>query len=153
MTTKPQTPVLAIENYSLDYDTAAGVFHALKNIDLAVHRGEILGLVGESGSGKTSLAWSIMRYLPKNAREPGGRILLSGENLLEKTHTQIEAFRGRRISMVFQDPSTSLNPTLSLGTQLAEVLVRHRGLTRQQAWKEGEAMLDRVGLKTPEAVS
>ncbi|MCQ1766839.1 ABC transporter ATP-binding protein [Neorhizobium galegae] len=152
MTTTPETPVLAIENYSLDYDTASGVFHALRNIDLAVHRGEILGLVGESGSGKTSLAWSIMRYLPKNAREPGGRILLSGENLLEKTDAQIEAFRGRRISMVFQDPSTSLNPTLSLGTQLAEVLVRHRGLTRQQAWKEGEAMLDRVGLKTPAAM-
>ncbi|UIK08523.1 dipeptide ABC transporter ATP-binding protein [Neorhizobium galegae] len=152
MTTKPETPVLAIENYSLDYDTASGVFHALKNIDLSVHRGEILGLVGESGSGKTSLAWSIMRYLPKNAREPAGRILLSGENLLEKTDAQIEAFRGRRISMVFQDPSTSLNPTLSLGTQLAEVLVRHRGLTRQQAWKEGEAMLDRVGLKTPAAM-
>ncbi|MBY5460609.1 dipeptide ABC transporter ATP-binding protein [Rhizobium leguminosarum] len=152
MTTKPETPVLAIENYSLDYDTASGVFHALKNIDLSVHRGEILGLVGESGSGKTSLAWSIMRYLPKNAREPVGRILLSGENLLEKTDAQIETFRGRRISMVFQDPSTSLNPTLSLGTQLAEVLVRHRGLTRQQAWKEGEAMLDRVGLKTPAAM-
>ncbi|CDZ41527.1 Glutathione ABC transporter, ATP-binding protein GsiA [Neorhizobium galegae bv. officinalis] len=152
MTTTPETPVLAIDNYSLDYDTASGVFHALRNIDLAVHRGEILGLVGESGSGKTSLAWSIMRYLPKNAREPGGRILLSGENLLEKTDAQIEAFRGRRISMVFQDPSTSLNPTLSLGTQLAEVLVRHRGLTRQQAWKEGEAMLDRVGLKTPAAM-
>jgi peptide/nickel transport system ATP-binding protein len=152
MTTTPETPVFAIENYSLDYDTASGVFHALKNIDLAVHRGEILGLVGESGSGKTSLAWSIMRYLPKNAREPAGRILLSGENLLEKTDAEIEAFRGRRISMVFQDPSTSLNPTLSLGTQLAEVLVRHRGLTRQQAWKEGEAMLDRVGLKTPAAM-
>jgi peptide/nickel transport system ATP-binding protein len=152
ITTKPETPVLAIENYSLDYDTASGVFHALKNIDLSVHRGEILGLVGESGSGKTSLAWSIMRYLPKNAREPSGRILLSGENLLEKTDVQIEAFRGRRISMVFQDSSTSLNPTLSLGTQLAEVLVRHRGLTRQQAWKEGEAMLDRVGLKTPAAM-
>ncbi|CAN7668391.1 ABC transporter ATP-binding protein [Neorhizobium sp. LjRoot104] len=152
MTMTPDTPVLAIENYSLDYHTASGVFHALKNIDLTVRRGEILGLVGESGSGKTSLAWSIMRYLPKNAREPAGRILLSGENLLEKTDAQIEAFRGRRISMVFQDPSTSLNPTLSLGTQLAEVLVRHRGLTRQQAWKEGEAMLDRVGLKTPGAM-
>jgi len=152
MTTTPDTPVLAIENYSLDYHTPSGVFHALKNIDLAIHRGEILGLVGESGSGKTSLAWSIMRFLPKNAREPGGRILLSDENLLQKTDAEIEAFRGRRISMVFQDPSTSLNPTLSLGTQLAEVLVRHRGLTRQQAWKEGEAMLAHVGLKTPAAM-
>jgi peptide/nickel transport system ATP-binding protein len=152
MTTTPELPVLAIENYSLDYDTASGLHHALKNIDLMVNRGEILGLVGESGSGKTSLAWSIMRYLPKNAHEPGGRILLGSENLLEKSDAEIEAFRGRRISMVFQDPSTSLNPTLSLGTQLSEVLVRHSGLTQRQAWKEGEAMLARVGLKTPAAI-
>jgi peptide/nickel transport system ATP-binding protein len=143
------SPVLTIENYSLDYETANGPYHALKNIGIAINRGEILGLVGESGSGKTSLAWSIMRYLPKNAREPGGKILLDGENLLEKSEREMETFRGRRISMVFQDPSTSLNPTLSLGTQLAEVLVRHRGLTRQQAWKEGEARLAHVGLKTP----
>ncbi|MBB2908504.1 peptide/nickel transport system ATP-binding protein [Rhizobium sp. RAS22] len=142
-------PVISIENYSLDYDTPNGPYHALKDINLAIHRGEILGLVGESGSGKTSLAWSIMRYLAKNAHEPSGRILLGGENLLETPERQMEAIRGRRISMVFQDPSTSLNPTLSLGTQLAEVLVRHAGLTRQQAWKEGEARLAHVGLKTP----
>jgi peptide/nickel transport system ATP-binding protein len=149
MTNTENKPVLSIENYSLDYETANGTFHALKNIDLAINRGEILGLVGESGSGKTSLAWSIMRYLPKNAREPGGQILLGGDNLLDKSERQMEAIRGRRISMVFQDPSTSLNPTLSLGTQLAEVLIRHRGLTRQQAWNEGEERLAHVGLKTP----
>ncbi|NTJ43676.1 ABC transporter ATP-binding protein [Agrobacterium larrymoorei] len=142
-------PVISIENYSLDYDTPNGPYHALKDINLAIHRGEILGLVGESGSGKTSLAWSIMRYLAKNAHEPSGRILLGGENLLETSERQMEAIRGRRISMVFQDPSTSLNPTLPLGTQLAEVLVRHAGLTRQQAWKEGEVRLAHVGLKTP----
>ncbi len=149
MTNTENNPVLSIENYSLDYETANGPFHALKSIDLSINRGEILGLVGESGSGKTSLAWSIMRYLPKNAREPGGRILLGGDNLLDKSERQMEAIRGRRISMVFQDPSTSLNPTLSLGTQLAEVLMRHRGLSRQQAWKEGEERLAHVGLKTP----
>ncbi|WP_454854908.1 nickel ABC transporter ATP-binding protein NikE [Rhizobium binxianense] len=149
MTTKENRPVLAIEKYSLDYATATGPHHALKNIDLAINRGEILGLVGESGSGKTSLAWSIMRYLPKNAREPHGRILLEGDNLIEKSEREMEMFRGRRISMVFQDPSTSLNPTLSLGTQLSEVLVRHRGLTQRQAWKEGEALLAHVGLKAP----
>lgn len=149
MSNNEHKPVLTIENYSLDYETANGPFHALKNIDLSINRGEILGLVGESGSGKTSLAWSIMRYLPKNAREPGGRILLGGDNLLDKSERQMEAIRGRRISMVFQDPSTSLNPTLSLGTQLAEVLMRHRGLSRQQAWKEGEERLAHVGLKTP----
>jgi len=149
MTTTENKPVLAIESYSLDYQTANGPYQALKTIDLSIHRGEILGLVGESGSGKTSLAWSIMRYLPRNAREPGGKILLGGDNLLDKSEREMEAIRGRRISMVFQDPSTSLNPTLSLGTQLVEVLVRHRGLTRSQAWKEGEERLAHVGLKTP----
>jgi len=147
--TNATTPTLDIRNYSLDYATSGGRFHALKDINLSIGRGEILGLVGESGSGKTSLAWSIMRYLPKNARETGGSILLAGEDLAAKSAGEIDKLRGRRISMVFQDPSTSLNPTLSLGRQLSEVLVRHRGLTKTQAWKEGEAMLAHVGLKTP----
>jgi peptide/nickel transport system ATP-binding protein len=145
-------PVLEITNYTLDYTTPRGPARALDGIDLAIGRGEALGLVGESGSGKTSLAWAIMRYLPKNAREPGGSIRLTGEELTTKTPAEIAALRGRRIGMVFQDPGTSLNPTLSLGEQLAEVLVRHRGLTRRQAWREGEAMLARVGLKQPAAM-
>jgi peptide/nickel transport system ATP-binding protein len=147
--TEKQTPTLEIRNYSLDYKTADGMFHALKDVNLSIDRGEILGLVGESGSGKTSLAWSIMRYLPKNAHETSGNIFLAGDDLASKSAAEIERLRGRRISMVFQDPSTSLNPTLSLGRQLSEVLVRHRGLTKAQAWKEGEAMLAHVGLKTP----
>jgi peptide/nickel transport system ATP-binding protein len=149
MTESPDAPVLQIQNYSLDYQTVSGTFHALKNVTLDIPRGEILGLVGESGSGKTSLAWAIMRYLPGNAREVGGAIRLGGEDMAKKTPAEINAIRGKRISMVFQDPSTSLNPTLSLGRQLSEVLMRHRGLTKKQAWAEGEAMLARVGLKTP----
>lgn len=152
MTETTQNPVLAIRDYSLDYQTAVGAFHALKNIDLSIGRGEILGLVGESGSGKTSLAWAIMRYLAGNAHESSGEILLGGENLLTKPKAELERIRGKRISMVFQDPGTSLNPTLSLGRQISEVLVRHRGLTRRQAWKEAEERLAHVGLKTPGAM-
>lgn len=140
--------VLDISAYSLDYPTPSGFFRALDQVSLSVAAGEVLGLVGESGSGKTSLAWAIMRYLPTGAKEEG-RISLKDKELTAASAAEISAMRGRRIGMVFQDPSTALNPTLPLGAQLAEVLVRHRGLTRKQAWVEGEAMLARVGLKIP----
>jgi peptide/nickel transport system ATP-binding protein len=141
-------PVLDIDNYCLDYAAAGGSMRALDDVSLTVAKGEVLGLVGESGSGKTSLAWAIMRYLPDSARE-SGVIRLTGQDLRNAPEAEIGAIRGKRIGMVFQDPSTSLNPTLPLGEQLAEVLVRHRGLTRAQAWVEGEDRLARVGLKLP----
>ena len=142
-------PVLDVRDYSLTYDTNAGPFEALKSVDLAIVRGRTMGLVGESGSGKTSLAWAILRYLPANAREGGGQLLLSGEDLRTKTKEQISDIRGRRIGMVFQDPNTSLNPTLMLGEQLAEVLVRHRKLSSKEAREEGEALLARTGISRP----
>ena len=126
-----------------------GACSALKDVNLTISRGMTLGLVGESGSGKSSLAWAILRYLPGNAEENDGRILLSGENLRTMTEEEILAIRGQRISMVFQDPSTSLNPTMRLGEQLAEVLIRHRGLSQQEAWAEGEAALSRTGIMNP----
>jgi peptide/nickel transport system ATP-binding protein len=142
-------PVLEIVGYSLDYATRDGFVRALDTVTLSVAGGEVLGLVGESGSGKTSLAWGIMRHLPAKTRETGA-ILLKGDDLRKTSEAGIEAVRGRRISMVFQDPSTSLNPTLSLGEQLSEVLVRHRGLTHRQAWAEGEERLAHVGLNVPQ---
>lgn len=141
--------VLKIQNYCLEYATPQGPFHALNNIDLAIGAGQVLGLVGESGSGKTSMAWSIMQYLPRNATVTAGSILLGEDNLLEQSPAQLDLIRGRRISMVFQDPSTSLNPTLTLGEQLLEVLIRHRSHSRQEANEEAVAMLERVGLKDP----
>ena len=142
-------PVLDVSGYSIRYRLPTGFLDALKDVTLTIDGGKTLGLVGESGSGKSSLAWAILRYLPGNAEENDGRILLSGENLREMTPEKILAIRGQRISMVFQDPSTSLNPTMRLGDQLAEVLIRHRGLTPQEAWAEGEAALDRTGIARP----
>ncbi|MCO5731180.1 ABC transporter ATP-binding protein [Rhizobium sp. SSA_523] len=142
-------PVLSVRNYSLGYRTAQGLVPALKDINLTIAKGQTIGLVGESGSGKSSLAWSIMRYLPENAQETGGAIRLCGEELLDHTPRQMADLRGRRMSMVFQDPSTALNPTLRLGEQIAEVLIRHRGLTKQQAWAEAEAALARTGITRP----
>ncbi len=146
------TPALEARGYTLAYETPNGLFTALKAVDLAIPRGKTLGLVGESGSGKTSLAWAIMRYLPGNARELGGEVLLAGEDLRAKTAREIADIRGRRIGMVFQDPSTSLNPTLTLGDQLSETLIRHRGMTQAQAYAEGEALLARTGITRPAAM-
>lgn len=144
-----QTPVLDIKYYSLGYRVPGGTLKVLKDIDLSIGRGEILGLVGESGSGKSSMASAIMRYLAPNAVENAGAIRLGATDLRVQTPRALEDIRGRRISMVFQDPATSLNPTLRLGEQLAEVLMRHQGLTRAQAWRQGEERLAHVGLKTP----
>ncbi|MFK4770831.1 MULTISPECIES: ABC transporter ATP-binding protein [Rhizobium/Agrobacterium group] len=149
VTAAAEKPALSIIDYSLSYKTANGLVAALKNIDLTIPKGKTVGLVGESGSGKSSMAWSVMRYLPPNAVETGGAIRLAGEELLDHTPWQMADIRGRRMSMVFQDPSTSLNPTIRLGEQIAEVLMRHRGLTKAQAWAEAEAALARTGITRP----
>jgi peptide/nickel transport system ATP-binding protein len=143
------SPVLDIRDYSLGYATGAGPFQALKQVSLAIERGRTLGLVGESGSGKTSLAWAIMRYLPANAVEGGGNLLLSGEDLRAKTAAEILNVRGRRIGMVFQDPATSLNPTMMMGQQIAEVLIRHRKLAPRAAAEVAESLLARTGIARP----
>lgn len=143
------SPVLDIRDYSLSYATGAGPFQALKQVSLAIARGRTLGLVGESGSGKTSLAWAIMRYLPANAVEGSGNLLLSGEDLRAKTPAEILNMRGRRIGMVFQDPATSLNPTMMMGQQIVEVLIRHRKLAPRAAAEVAESLLARTGIARP----
>lgn len=146
------TQVLQIDGYTLEYATRAGAVRVLDEVSLSIAKGEVLGLVGESGSGKTSLAWAITRALPGNARELGGAICLRGEDLMKVSTTRLAAIRGRHIGMVFQDPSTSLNPTLTLGRQVGEVLQRHRGMTRAQAEHETIALLRHVELRDPEAL-
>ncbi len=142
-------PVLEARGYSLVYETRGGPHQALKGIDLSIARGRTLGLVGESGSGKSSLGWAVMRYLPANAREGDGGLFLSGEDLRAKTPAEVLDMRGRRIGMVFQDPATSLNPTLPLGRQLTEVLVRHRAMATKEAAEVGEGLLARTGIQRP----
>ncbi len=149
---RAMTAILDVSGYTLEYLTRAGAFRALDDVSLSIAPDEVLGLVGESGSGKTSLAWAIMRHLPRNAWEPAGAIRLAGEDLMAADARRVASLRGRQIGMVFQDPATSLNPTLPLGLQVTEVLVRHRGMDRRAAWREGIELLRRVELRDPEAM-
>jgi peptide/nickel transport system ATP-binding protein len=144
--------LLEIAGLTLDYATHAGAFRALEDVSLSVAPGEVLGLVGESGSGKTSLAMAVMGRLAGNARLRAGTIRLGNENLVTLAPAAMRAIRGRRISMVFQNPATSLNPTLTLGRQITEVLERHRGLTPAAARQEAVAWLQRVELRDAEAL-
>ncbi len=144
--------VLSVEGYSLAYTGRGAAVRALADIRLDVPRGGVLGLVGESGSGKTSLAYAIMRHLPRGAREGGGAIRLLGQDLRTLSAAAMRRVRGARIGMVFQDPSASLNPTLSLGGHVTEVLRRHKGLHGAEARDRAEAMLGRVGLRDAAAM-
>ena len=144
--------ILSVENYSLSYRTAAGLAPALVDVSLDIAKGEVLGLVGESGSGKSSLAWAIMRHMPRNAVEAGGALRLGGTDLRGLDARGIAAVRGKRIGMVFQDPSTALNPTLRLGDQVIEVLMRQRGLSRAEARDTAEEALREVELREPAAL-
>jgi peptide/nickel transport system ATP-binding protein len=144
--------VLEVSDYSLGYRARDGMRMALEEFSLAIGAGEVVGLVGESGSGKSSLAWAVMRALPGNAVEGGGTIRLGGTDLRRLDAAAIRAVRGRRIGMVFQDPSLSLNPTLSLGRQMTEVFARHRGLDRHAATHAAEAALAEVDIRSPAAL-
>jgi len=149
VTVSVDRPVLEVSHYSLAYATPEGEAKALDDVSLDIRHGETHALVGESGSGKSTLAWAIMRYLPPNARNLAGRILLSGEDILGKTRAQMEELRGRRIAMVFQDPSSAFNPTMRMGDQIAEVFIRHRGMDRKAAWAAGIAALEHTGISHP----
>jgi peptide/nickel transport system ATP-binding protein len=124
--------VLEIKNLGVEYKTLTSTVVAVKDVSLTVGKREALGIIGESGCGKTSLSYAIMDYLPSNGRS-SGQILFQGEDILQKSPREIQAYRGNRIAMVYQNPYSSLNPSLTIGFQLEEVTMFHRGYSRSRA--------------------
>src|SRR5918994_975043 len=142
-------PLLEVRGLSVDFHTPRGRVHALREVDLMVPRGEVVGLVGESGCGKTTLISAVMRLLADNAEIRGGQILFDGQDVLRLAPGELRRLRGERIAMVFQDPMTALNPVLPIATQAIDVQYRARA-SRAEKRRRGIAMLRRVGIPDPE---
>ncbi len=144
--------VLEVRDLHTHFFLRRGVVKAVDGVSFSLKRGEVLGLVGESGCGKSLTALSVMRLLPRNgARTVKGEVLLGGENILARTPAQMREIRGRRISMVLQDPQTSLNPVFAVGDQLREAIERRRkGAPLSEIMKEAVAALRRVEIAAPE---
>ncbi len=141
-----------MKDLSLSFDTEAGVAKVLDRVTFAIAEGEVFGLVGETGCGKTVTALTILRLLPSNARIETGSLKFLGEELLSKTDREMEGLRGTKISMVFQDPATSLNPVFPVGEQITRVLRTHEAIERVAAEERAVELFTKVGLPDPEAV-
>ena len=140
--------ILDIQNLNVNFKTFDGKFSAVRNVSLSLERNEALGIIGESGCGKSTLAFSIMRYLASNA-EMDGVLNFNGNDLMEKTEAEMTKIRGNRIAMVFQNPSTSLNPALSIGFQLDEVGIIHQKLNKKKARKATLKALEMMNIGDP----
>jgi oligopeptide transport system ATP-binding protein len=143
-------PLLSVEDLRVEFWTARGTVHAVNGVSLAVDRGETLGIVGESGCGKSVTALAIMGILSRAGRVVGGRALFEGRDLLKLPDDELRKVRGKDVAMIFQDPMTSLNPVLTVGRQIREALEAHFGLEKQEANKRVAALLDQVGIPSPD---
>ncbi|GAB4449134.1 MAG: ABC transporter ATP-binding protein [Anaerolineales bacterium] len=143
-------PLLEVKGLKTYFHTEDGIVRAVDGVDFEVYPGEVLGLVGESGCGKSVTSLSIMRLIAKPGRIEAGQILFDGENLLEFSEEEMIKVRGNRISMIFQQPQTALNPVFKIGDQLAEVLNIHRDLGKEEGWKRAIELLRMVGVPDPE---
>jgi peptide/nickel transport system ATP-binding protein/oligopeptide transport system ATP-binding protein len=146
------SPLVAIENLSTYFYTDENIIKSVRNIDLTLHKGETLALVGESGCGKSVTALSAMRLIPT---PPGsfesGRIFFKGQNLLQASESEMQRIRGNEISMIFQEPMTSLNPIFTIGDQIIEAIRLHQDKTESQARSLALRVLQQVAMPSPES--
>ena len=138
--------ILSIENLRIHFETFAGEVQAIRGVNLKLEKGETLALVGESGSGKSVTAKSVMKLLSNNAVVKEGAIIFKGENILEKSERDMQSIRGKKIAMIFQDPMTSLDPTMKIGKQITEVIMKHEKASKEEADKRAEELLELVGI-------
>ena len=146
------SPLLDIQDLHTDIEIRSGVVHALSGVDLYVNPGETLGIVGESGSGKTMTALSLMGLLPQGGRVSSGSIFLDGQDLTKMPLHAKRKLRGTKVGMIFQDPLTSLNPTMKIGLQVCEPLRVHKKMSKKAALERAVEILKRVGMPRPEIV-
>jgi oligopeptide/dipeptide ABC transporter ATP-binding protein len=141
--------LLEVRGLRTSFKLREGTVRAVTGVDFAVRRGEILGLVGESGCGKSVTSLSIMRLIAEPGVIDGGEVIFDGQDLLERSETEMREIRGDRISMIFQQPTSSLNPVLNVGYQIGEVLETHRGMKRKAAQERALELMRMVGIPDP----
>jgi oligopeptide/dipeptide ABC transporter ATP-binding protein len=142
-------PALRVSGLRVDFPQRSGVVHAVRGVDLEVRRGEVLALLGESGSGKSVTARAVMGLAPPSAKVGADAIEVDGADVLHASPAELRRLRGEKMAMVFQDPLSSLNPVLSVGSQVGELFRIHRGMGRRQARAEAEKLLAAVGIPDP----
>lgn len=144
--------LLEVKNLRVSYHTYAGEVQSVRGVSFGLEKGESLAVVGESGCGKTVTAKSIMGLIQAPGEiKPGSQIFYEGKNIFDLSKRQLQEFRGSEIGMIFQDPMTSLNPTMKIGKQIMEVIMLHRGMKKREAEKEALKMLNLVEIPTPES--
>ncbi|MQS89808.1 ABC transporter ATP-binding protein [Companilactobacillus mishanensis] len=143
--------ILDVKNLHVNFATYNGTVQAIRGVDFHLNSGETLAIVGESGSGKSITVRSILQLLAKNSDIPEGQILYHGDDLLQKTDKEMDAIRGDKIAMIFQDPMTSLDPTMPIGKQVAEPLLIHHKVSKKEAMDRAEEVLRLVGIPNPKA--
>ncbi|MFK8138472.1 MAG: ABC transporter ATP-binding protein [Bdellovibrionales bacterium] len=143
--------LLKIEDLVVEFHTDEEIVRAVKGISFDIPKGKTIGLVGESGSGKSVTSLSVMRLLPEPpAKIPKGKLIFEGKNLLEYSDSEMRKIRGNKISMIFQEPMTSLNPLFTVGDQISETLILHQNLNKNEAWEKSIELMDQVGIPEPE---
>ena len=145
--------ILDVKNLKVDFHTYAGEVKAIRDVSFHLDKGETLAIVGESGSGKSVTTKAIIGLLANNAKVVGGEINFNGQDILKKSEKEMQSVRGKEISMIFQDPMTSLDPTMKIGQQIAEPLMKHKGMNKKDAWAKALDMLKAVGITNAENVS